>query len=205
MLRRQRQIRTRIQQLAFWMAHAARANWQFLFIRERPEIEPFEAYAWLIPVILPIAPLLLGIQGFYDRPLLASRRQTVWQLFWACMWATIIVVLASFLAREQPARGVIVFFGALSFFLVLIKEEFVRRWVQSKFGREKLKKRLLLAGAAEDTKPLRAKLKAQSFDGVEILAEVNLDDTPVGRLVDLLHEHSANGAPNTPCSGRWKR
>src|SRR5207247_7991361 len=53
--------------------------------------------------------------------------------------------------------------------------------------------RLMLAGAAEDTIPLRARLKAQSHDGVEIVAEVNLNDTPVGRLVDLLHEHSANG------------
>ncbi len=105
MLRRQRQIRTRVQQLvdagiftlALWIAHAARANWQFLFFWERPEIQPFEAYARLILVILPIAPLLLEMEGFYDRPLLASRRQTVWQLFWACSWATIIVILVSFL------------------------------------------------------------------------------------------------------------
>src|SRR5437667_12189228 len=114
MLRRQRQIRTRIQQLvdgglfclAFWTAHAARANWQFVFFWERPEIEPFAAYAWLLLVIA-VAPLLLEIQGFYHRPLLTSRRQTIWQLFWACSWATIIVIMVSFLAREQPARGVI--------------------------------------------------------------------------------------------------
>ncbi|TMP96187.1 MAG: sugar transferase, partial [Verrucomicrobia bacterium] len=119
--------------------------------------------------------------------------QTVWQLFRACAWATIIVILVSFLAREQPARGVIILFGGISFVLVLIKEEIVRHWVQSKFGQGRLKKRLLLAGAAADTSPLRAKLDAQSREGVEILAEVDLDRTPIERLVDLLHEHSANG------------
>ena len=189
MLRRQRQVRTRVHQLVdmglfalgFWLAHAMRAHWQFLFFWERPEIQPFETYRWLL-VILPIAPLLLEFQGFYDRPLLTSRRQTVWRLFWASAWATILVILVSFLAREQPARGVIVLFGGISFFLVLFKEELIRHWVQRKFGQDQLKRRLLLAGATEDTSPLRARLNAQSRDGVEILAEVNLDDTPVGRL-----------------------
>jgi len=123
MLRRHRQIRTRVQRLidaglfiaAFWMAHATRANWEFLFFWERPDILPFGSYAWLILVILLITPPLLEFQGFYDRPLLTSRRQTAWQLFRACAWATILVILASFLAREQPARGVIILFGGSVF------------------------------------------------------------------------------------------
>ena len=101
--------------------------------------------------------------------------------------------MASFLAREQPARGVIVLFGGISFLLVLFKEEMIRRWVQTKFGQDQMTKRLLLVGAREDTNPVRAKLREQSQNGVEILAEVDLNDTPVKRLVDLLHEHSANG------------
>jgi exopolysaccharide biosynthesis polyprenyl glycosylphosphotransferase len=201
MLRRQRQIRSRVQQLVdvglfalgFWLAHGIRANWHFAFLWERPEIQPFSEYAWLLLVILLITPLLLEMQGFYVRPLIAARRQTIWQLFWACNWTTIIVILASFLRREQPARGVIVLFGGISFFLVLIKEEIVRRWLESKFGRDQFKRRLLLAGTAADTSPLRAKLKAQSHDDIEILAEVDLDETPIESLVDLLHEHSVNG------------
>jgi len=179
--------------LSFWLAHALRANWQFEFLWERPGIQPFQDYFWLIFVILPVAPLLLRFQGFYDRPLLALRRQTVWRLFWACVWATIIVILVSFLRREQPARGVIVLFGAISFFLVLLKEEAVRHWVKSKFGQDQFKKRLLLSGTPEDTGNLRAQLRGQPHEGIEILAEVDLNETPIERLVDLLHEHSANG------------
>src|SRR5262245_40686244 len=115
MLRRQRQIRVRVHKwvdaglfsLAFWLAHQLRAVWKFEFFWERPEIRPFQDYVWMLAVIAPISPLLLAMQGFYDRPLIAARRQTFWQLFWACAWTTILVVLGSFLAREQPARGVI--------------------------------------------------------------------------------------------------
>ena len=201
MLRRQREIRARFQQLldaglftlAFWLAHLARSTWQGMFVWERPVIEPFATYAWLIPVVFFTAAPLLEFQGFYSRPLVPSRRQTIWQLFWACGWATIVVILVSFLAREQPARGVIVLFGGISFLLVLFKEELVRRGVQSRFGQEQLKRRLVLAGTSEDTRPLRHRLRDQSENGVEIVAEVNLDETPVSGLVDLLHEHSANG------------
>jgi len=179
--------------VAFWIAHAVRANWHFEFLWERPEIQSFGTYAPLLLAIFLTTPVLLEIQGFYDRPLLASRRQTIWQLFWACNWTTIIIILISFLAREQPARGVIVLFGAISFVLVLAKEEIVRHWVQSKFGQDQLKKRLLLVGAAEDTRPLRAKMKAQSREGIEILDEIDLGETSLERLSDLLHEHSING------------
>src|SRR5205809_7376031 len=170
MLRRQRQIRVRVHKLmdaglfclAFWLAHQLRAVWKFECFWERPEIQPFREYAWMLAIIAPISPLLLMMQGFYVRPLLPARRQTIWQLFWACAWTTILVVLSSFLAREQPARGVIVLFGAISFFLVLFKEEIIWRWVQSNCGQDHLKRRLLMVGAAADTGPLHARLKAQS-------------------------------------------
>lgn len=200
MLRRQRQIRTQLQvvedtglfALGFWLAHWLRSNWQFEFLWERPEIGPFDDYVWLLGVIIPITPLLLKLQGFYTRPVVSSRRRTAWQLLWASLWATIIVILVSFLARQQPARGVIVLFGGISFFLVLLKEEILQQWVRSKFGQEQFKKRLLLVGTAEDTQPVRRKLR-EAGEGIEILDELDLNRTSIERLVELLHEHSANG------------
>ena len=70
MLRRQREVRGRVQQLvdagiftlAYWLAHSARSHLQFLFFWERPEIEPLKAYAWLIPVILLAVPLLVIVR-----------------------------------------------------------------------------------------------------------------------------------------------
>jgi exopolysaccharide biosynthesis polyprenyl glycosylphosphotransferase len=201
MLRRQRHLRTRVQKLVdaglftlgFWLAHTVRANWNFEFFWERPEIRPFEDYLWLIPVIFLITPFLLELQGFYNRPLLALRRQTVWQLFWACTWATLIVISVSFLVREQPARAVIILFGAISFFLVLIKEELVRRWMESNVGQEQLKRRLLLVGTEEDTRPLRKTLKEPRLEALEIVAEADLANTTIEGLLLLIHEHSVNG------------
>jgi exopolysaccharide biosynthesis polyprenyl glycosylphosphotransferase len=149
-------------------------------------------YAWLLIVVFFVSPLLLEVQGFYNRPLLASRRRTLWQVFWASAWATIIVILISFLAREQPARAVIVLFGGISFLLMMVKEELTRRWVRSNVGQEQLKRRILLIGTSEDTVPLRQKLKQPAQEGFEIVVELDLNHLSIKSLVEALHDHSVN-------------
>lgn len=81
MLRRQRQIRAQVQQwvdaglfaIAFWLAHGVRE----LAVSYSPglaEIQPFEHYLWLYLVLFPGTLLLIKALGFYNRPLLFSRR-----------------------------------------------------------------------------------------------------------------------------------
>jgi len=200
MLQRQRQIFTQVQKLAdaglfalgFWLAYWLRAKGQVDFLFDRPPIPAFEQYAWLLLLIVPITPLFLQLQGFYSRPLLGARRRTVWQLFWGSAWVTGAIILVSFLMREQPARTVILLFGLISFGLVLVKEELLRQWISSTSGQSQLKKRLILVGAAEDLGSLRRQLQRLSRESIEVQAELNLDETPTERLVELLHEHSAN-------------
>lgn len=162
------------------------------------EIRGFENYVWLFLIVFPFAPISLEAQGFYNRPMLPSRRQTAWQLFWGSAWMTIGVILTTFLLREQPARSVIIFFGAISFVLVFGKEEVLRRWAQTKIGQAQLKRRLILVGTSEDTQQLRRELKRRSHDGIEVVANHDLSEGSVGQLVELLHEHSANGIVLSP-------
>ncbi len=201
MLQRQRNTVAQVQRLmdtvlfsaGFWLAHGLRAKVESGLILDRPEIRPFTTYAWLLLVIVPITPLFLQMQGFYSRPLLSPRSRTMWQLFWGTVWISLTVILASFLTRDQPARGVVVLFGVLSFALVFAKEELLRWWILSRVGQSHLKKRLILAGTPDDTIALRQELRRVSPESVEILTEVNLNETRIERFVELLHEHSANG------------
>ncbi len=144
-------------------------------------------------VIFPLAPLYLAVQGFYDRPMLPSRRQTVWQLLWATVSVSLSVIIVLFLTRTQLARAVIILFGLIAFGLILFKEECLRYWLQTSIGRAQLRTRLILVGAGGETERLRADLGRDSHDDLEIVAQLNLNESPVERLTDLLHEHSANG------------
>src|SRR5262245_55381453 len=117
MLRRDRQLRTQIHQLkdaalfalGLWLAHWLRFHapedllwWRF------EVIDPFEKFVWLYLLIIPGAPLILESQGFYQRPLFCSRRETAWVLFKGCVLVTVGVILVMFLRRTELARGVIV-------------------------------------------------------------------------------------------------
>jgi exopolysaccharide biosynthesis polyprenyl glycosylphosphotransferase len=201
MLRRDRQLRTQIHQLkdaalfalGLWLAHLIRYNApaEFLIWTFEP-IESFDRFVWLYLIIIPGVPLVLESQGFYQRPLFASRRETAWILFKGCLVATVAVIMVMFLFRESLARGVIVLFGFISFGLVFLNEELLKIAYRSRFGELQLTKRVILIGAAEDTARMAADLRQKRHDDLEILAEMDLNEKTVADLVRLLHETSAN-------------
>jgi exopolysaccharide biosynthesis polyprenyl glycosylphosphotransferase len=210
MLRRQRVIRDRIHKLVdaalfvlgFYFAFELRSNAEWIgpwlmdffgVFGGTPEIHPFSHY-WLYAVFTaPAAMLLLSHYGFYGRPLLASRRQTVLTLFKVCTVITIAIVLVMFLEREQLSRAVIILFGVFSFGLVLAKEELVRWWVSNGLKKGHFERRYILVGAAEDTQAFRRELVTRESHGIRVLAEFDVNEASVDRLLEYLHEHSANG------------
>ncbi|MBI3878845.1 MAG: sugar transferase [Verrucomicrobia bacterium] len=205
MLRRQRQIRTTVHQIAdtaifglsLWLAHAVRVasgDWGFWnWLGATADIEPFTDFVKLYFVILPFVPFLLDWQGFYNRPLVPSRRQTAWQLLGACTLATVGIILMMFFFKITLARSVVIFFGVISFVLVMLKELLVRAWVLSKLGIEQLRHRIILVGTREDNDRLRAELSARAAHDLEILGELDINDASGDQLTALLHQHSVNG------------
>ncbi|HEY6166583.1 MAG TPA: sugar transferase [Verrucomicrobiae bacterium] len=205
MLRRQQQIRTQVHQIAdtcvfgvaLWVAHRLRvatgdfALWPLL--GGYADIEAFSEFIWLYFIILPFSPLLLDWSGFYRRPLIASRRQTAWPLFKACAVSVFGVILVMFFLKIILARSVIVLFGAVSFVMMMVKEELMRRWLLSKYGQEQLRHRVILVGTKEDTERLRRDLDSQAPHDLEIIAEVDINENPATALVELMHKRSATG------------
>ena len=205
MLRRQQQIRTQVHQIAdtcifgiaLWAAHALRVAMGELPIWPAlggySEIQPFSEYIWLYFIVLPFSPLLLDWSGFYRRPLVASWRQTAWPLFKACAVAAFGVILVMFFLKITLARSVIVLFGVVSFVMMMVKEELMRRWLLSKHGQEQLRHRVILVGTKEDTGQLRRDLGSQAPHDLEIIAEVDINENPASALVELMHTRSATG------------
>ena len=201
MLRRDRQLRTQIYQLkdaalfalGLWLAHFVRyhAPAELLWWTFAP-IDTFDNFIWLYLIIIPGVPLVLESQGFYQRPLFASRSETAWALLKGCLLATVSVILVMFLFRIALARGVIVLFGIISFVLVFLSEELLWRAYKSRFGELQLKKRVILVGAREDTARMREELRGKLYGDLQILAEFDLNESSLGELVRALHETSAN-------------
>jgi exopolysaccharide biosynthesis polyprenyl glycosylphosphotransferase len=179
--------------LGFWLAYHLRSNPGVEELLGLDQVDPFRAFAWLYLVLIPATPLVLEVQGFYSRPLFCSRRQTAWILFKGCLFLALVLVLALFFTKALIPRWVVLWFAILSYGLVFAKEELVRQALQSKFGRAQYRRRFILAGTESETAQLRAELEAKGQSQFEVLAEIDLNQTPLQRLVELIHEHSANG------------
>ena len=91
------------------------------------------------------------------------------------------------------ARSVVIWLGFISFALMFLKEELIRLGLRSKFAQAQYRRRFILIGSRDETARIGAQLKARSQEGIDILAELDLNETPVDRLVEILHEHSVNG------------
>ncbi len=150
-----------------------------------------EDYFWLFLVVIPIAPLVLESQGFYERPLFSPVRQMAWQLGRSCLYCAAGLILIEFMFRGQGARGVFVLFGFCSFGLMMLKEELLRLGYRTKLGQAQFRRRIILAGAEEDTGRLRRDIEREAED-LEVVEEFDLNARKIEELVAALHQHSAN-------------
>jgi exopolysaccharide biosynthesis polyprenyl glycosylphosphotransferase len=201
MLRRDRLIRMQFHELldaclfavSFWLAYLVRSDGRIIDFFHLDDVSPFDAYVWLYLILIPAAPLILEAQGFYNRPLYSSRATTAWLLFKGCLLTTLGLILTLFLFHSGIARLVTVLFGAISFLLLFVKEELLRRAFRSELARAKYRRRFLLVGSPEETAHVRAELRTKSPEAMHVVAELDLNKTSVEGLVELLHEHSING------------
>ncbi len=202
MLRRDRQIRMQIHQLmdaclfaaSFWLAYKLRANLDIIdlfgFV---PWAVPFEAYVGLYLVLIPAAPLILEMQGFYARPPFCSRATTARILFKGCFFTCLGLVLTMYLFKMPPvARVVVLWFGFISFALVFLKEELVRWAASTKMAQAQYRRRIILVGGSDETARMEAELRVKSAEEVDILGRLDLREAPVQRLVQMLHDYSVN-------------
>ena len=199
MLRRAHQLRVQVYQIidvgifefALRLAHQLRARlYDLPFFRD--PITPFsQDYFVLFLAVIPMAPLVLAWQGYYDRPLLTPMRRTIWQLAKACAICSAGMILTQFMLRRGGARAVFVLFGLCSFGLMLLKEEILRTAYKTKLGQSQFKRRVVLLGGGEDTSVLRTEI-ASGMEELEVVGDFDLNGTSIEELVLFLHDHSIN-------------
>jgi exopolysaccharide biosynthesis polyprenyl glycosylphosphotransferase len=201
MLQRDRQIRIQIQQLAdaclfalsLTIAYMLRSNPQIIAWLNLVPPSSFESFRWLYIVVIPAAPLILESQGFYDRPAPCPRSVIFWPLLRSCVLITVGLILTLYFFHLTVARGILIWFGFISFGLVYLKEELLRLIFKSKFAQAQLHRRFVLAGTEKEIKKMRQDLEQRTNQDIQIVAQVDLNQIGATELVEMLHVHSANG------------
>ena len=176
-----------------WTAYEIRASDFVTLTLGQPPIAPFEVFFWHYLVLIPVSPLVLESQGFYDRSWMTARKTLTWALFKGCLFISLGLTLALFFSRLLIARGVPIGFGVIAFCLVLLKEELMSLAAQSRFGQSQFRRHFLLLGTGSETERIRHEIQQRPESGVEIIAELDLNQLQPEELVNLLHERAING------------
>lgn len=202
MLRRDRQIRAQVQQLtdaclfaaSLWLAYEIRAmEWVSALLNQTVTIDAMVQVGWLYFALILAGPLILETQGLYNRPIAGSRRQLLWALAKGCAITTVAMVLVMYAVRITPPRGVMIFFGFISFGVITLKEEILRAVLLSKFARAQFRRNFILVGTPGENARLQREVREQHSGNIAIVAELNLREVSIHELTMALHDHSANG------------
>jgi exopolysaccharide biosynthesis polyprenyl glycosylphosphotransferase len=95
--------------------------------------------------------------------------------------------------KTVAPRGIMILFGPLAFLLVFAKEEFFRVAYKIRFGQPQFRKRMILIGAKEDNAKLREEITRKSQAEIEVVAELDLNESSIEELLQILHEYGVNG------------
>lgn len=201
MLRRDQQIRTQVNQIAdacifsasFLIAYLLRSDPRIIEAFGLTNSTPFNDFAKLFFVLIPGAPLILEWQGFYKRAPLARRSDVFWPLLRGCTFATLGLIVAAYVFHLLVARIIMIAFGCIAFCTVYLKEELVRLFLRSKMAQSQYRRSFIIAGTDQEIIKMRREIDALGDDGLEIVAELNMNQMGAQELIQMLHEHSAYG------------
>src|SRR6185312_8035488 len=208
MLRRDRQIKMQVFQLvdaclfalSFWVAYWLRSDPRMIYhfglrpFGHDPQLS-FDKLVWIYPVLVFVSPLVLEGQGFYSRSLLSSRQAKYWQLMKSCCIMVLVLVIAMFFSKDlqSVARWIPLWFGAISFFLVVLREEIITFASRTKMAGSRGSRHFVLIGNNEETARMRDEITGRPEESIKIVASLSLNETTISKLVELLHEYSVNG------------
>ena len=197
MLTQARHIRTRLLQvadgllftLALTLAYWLRATFPWLGL---PELETFEKYLWLLPLVGILGPLVLASQGFYEPPRISSRLVVILRVLRSGAFLVFGLILLIFFARMQFARSVVILVGAFGGLFVYARHELIQWLETSRLVHGQARRRILWIGLAEENARLRQSLTASEQAALENVADFDPRERPAAELRPLLHEHSIN-------------
>lgn len=115
------------------------------------EIPPFSHSYWMMGVIIPIAPLLLDLQGFYDNPLTQRYESYFLKIGKASLWLFLILGVASIFGKlEIPSRSVLILFLSFSPLLLVLRIWVTKNLFLIPFENGKFSEPSAIVGLTED-------------------------------------------------------
>jgi len=198
MIARKREIRLQLNQLVdavllgvvFWCCHALR-YYKLIVWDTVPEISSFNYFIWMLAVIMPFAPFLLELEGFYATSLAKPLWKSLEQIARAGFWLGLLIGgSVIFLRLEVPSRSVLLLFLLMAPCALLIKERIFIWNYTSRLKHGASGEDIILAGEADKMREIFDSFSPEQKLEVRVVALVNLEKDGMDALVEALHHYN---------------
>jgi exopolysaccharide biosynthesis polyprenyl glycosylphosphotransferase len=170
------------------------------------DIPPFSDFLWMEVVVIPLTPLILDLNGYYENPLGRSFQNMLSRMFKTSIWLILIITLGSILSKlAVPSRSVLIIFiilapNALALRLFITRKYLIRKYELGELGEE-----TAVIGTLLDTDIFLSKLNPQEKLAFRIKHRFNINEIdykeirkklrehPVGRVIFVTAESPKNG------------
>jgi exopolysaccharide biosynthesis polyprenyl glycosylphosphotransferase len=154
------------------------------------EVEPFSAFLWVIVFIMPLGPLLLEFQGFYNLPLQKTALKSFSQIARALLWLGLLIAGCAVLFRlNLNSRSVLILFFAISALVLMIKERIAVAYLKTRVRAGQWREKVILVGSAEEIHQLFRHLTGDQLAEIDVVDRIDISSQPTSDLVQALHQH----------------
>ncbi|MEI6376813.1 MAG: sugar transferase [Chthoniobacterales bacterium] len=114
-------------------------------------IPEFSHHYWMLGLIIPLSPLLLDLQGYYEHPLSQRIGSLLQKIGKASFWLIISISIASIFGRlEVPSRSVLILFLVVAPLLLLLRLLLTRKFLTKGYKKGAIGERSVLVGLPAD-------------------------------------------------------
>lgn len=176
--------------LTFWGSYALRYYGKEWFGWDKP-IGDFSNFVWMIPVIIPVGPIALEMQGFYTSPYQKTVGKSLGQMARAAIWLVVVLGLCViFFKLQVPSRAAVLMFAASAAVALTIRERLTIISYRNKLRHGRYRENVMLAGLPPDMVQFRESLTPDQALEMDVVVEFNIGTEPVSALIEALHTHS---------------
>jgi len=149
------------------------------------------AMTWVLYIAVPFTPLVLERFGFYDGVRRKQTRKAVWQLFQGLLVIGLMVGMMSVFAKLVDTRRLILGFGMLFIFaLLLARDRATRSWLNRRSASGVAKEQVIVAGTLEEVEALIHEIGPEITSEWNIVERFDLGSRSVEELFELLKTES---------------
>ena len=165
-----------------WISYVLRSSgWIRLDLLN--EIPAFSNSYWMLALIIPLSPLLLDLQRYYDHPLTQRFDALFIKIIRAGFWLVLLISISSIFGRlEVPSRSVLILFLLLAPPLLLARVAVTRRILISNYRLGRMGEQSVLVGEAADILGFQSGLTEEEKLELQICGEFDIDVLDTGEI-----------------------